>query len=222
MLLDRSYTSEQLHNVISRCNKLAIELGAAKYARKQELLRNVLDRIDLHDDRVVIGIDNRGLLNIVRANSSVQPPHTNLMIERQAIRLRRGKALRLVIPAVSSNSCAQMRDEKLIALIAESRTIMAQIIESPDKSIPTLAAEQGRCRVRMMKVAKLACLDADIVTAIIEGRQPPKLTPSKPLAPISLLPGPIRSACSDSVDRFHQSNRSLFFGPLRRALFFAK
>lgn len=182
MLLDRSYTSEQLHNVISRCNKLAIELGAAKYARKQELFRNVLDRIDLHDDRVVIRIDNRGLLNIVRANSSVQPPHTNLMIERQAIMLRRGKALRLVIPAVSSNSCAQMHDEKLIALIAESRTIMAQIIESPDKSIPTLAAEQGRCRVRMMKVAKLACLDADIVTAIIEGRQPPKLTPGKLLA----------------------------------------
>jgi len=182
MLLDRSYTSEQLHNVISRCNKLAIELGAAKYARKQELLRNVLDRIDLHDDRVVIGIDNRGLFNIARANSSVQPPHTNLMIERQAIRLRRGKALRLVMPAVSSDSCADVRDDKLIALIAESRTIMAQIIESPDKSIPTLAAELGRCRVRMMKVIKLAFLDPDIVIAIVEGRQPLKLTPGKMLA----------------------------------------
>ena len=182
MLLDGSYTSEQLHIVISRCSTLATELGAAKYTRKQEILRNVLERIDLHDDRVVIRVDNRGLLNIVRADSSVQPSHTNLMIERQAIRLRRGKALRLVIPAVSSNSCAQMRDERLIALIAESRTIIAQIIESPDKSIPALAAEQGRCRVRMMKVAKLGCLAPEIVTAIIEGRQPLKLTPSKLLA----------------------------------------
>ena len=182
MVLDGSYTSEQLHNVISRCSKLATELGAAKYARKQEILRNVLDRIDLHDDRVVIRVDNRGLLNIVRADSSVQPSHTNLMIERQAIRLRRGKALRLVISPTSSDNSVQMRDEKLIALIAESRTLMAQIIESPDKSIPTLAAEQGRCRVRMMKVAKLSCLDPDIVTAIIEGRQPPKLTPGKLLA----------------------------------------
>ena len=127
MLLDGSYTSEQLHNVISRCQKLAIELGAVKYARKQEVVRNILDRIDLHDDHVVIRVDNRGLLNIVRADSTVHPTPMNLTIERQAIRLRRGKALRLVIPAPVSGDFAKMRDEKLIALIAESRTIMAQI-----------------------------------------------------------------------------------------------
>ena len=182
MLLDGSYTSEQLHNLISRCGKLATELGVAKYARKQDVVRNILDRIDLYDDRVVIRVDNRGLLNIVRADSTVQPLHLNLTIERRAIRLRRGKAMRLVIPAPSSGDSIQMRDDKLIALIAESRTIMAQITDNPDKSIPILAAEQGRCRVRMMKIAKLACLDPDIVTAIVEGRQPLKLTPGKLLA----------------------------------------
>ena len=75
-----------------------------------------------------------------------------------------------------------MRDEKLIALIAESRAIMQQITANLGKSIPALAAEQGRCRVRMMKVAKLACLDPDIVTAIVEGRQPLKLSPGRLLA----------------------------------------
>lgn len=34
----------------------------------------------------------------------------------------------------------------------------------------------------MMNVAKLACLDPEIVTAIVEGRQPLKLTPGKLLA----------------------------------------
>ncbi|WP_373476586.1 recombinase family protein [Sphingorhabdus sp.] len=182
MLLDGSYTSEQLHNVISRCYKLATELGAAKYARKQEILRNVLDRIELNENRVVIRMDNRSLLNIIRADNTVQPAPTNLTIERQAIRLRRGKALRLVIPAPTAETDIQMRDEKLVALLAESRTIMAQITDNPDKSIPALAAEQGRCRVRMMKVAKLACLAPEIVTAIVEGRQPLKLTPAKLLA----------------------------------------
>ncbi len=33
-----------------------------------------------------------------------------------------------------------------------------------------------------MKVAKLACLDPDIVTAIMEVRQPLELSPGKPLA----------------------------------------
>ena len=182
ILLDGSYTSEQLHNVIARCNKLTTELSATKYARKQEIIRNVLDRIDLHEDRVIIRIDNRGLLNIIRADSSIQPSPNDLIIERQAIRLRRGKALKLVIPATSSSDSSSMRDERLIALIRESREIMAQINANPDKSIPALASEQGRCRVRMMKVAKLACLDPYIVTAIVEGRQPLQLTPGKLLA----------------------------------------
>lgn len=182
MLIDGSYTSEQLHNVISRCNKLATELGVAKYARKHEILRSALDRIDVYDDRVVIRVDNGGLLNIIRADSSVQPAKVNLIIERQAIRLRWGKALRLVIPAPTTECNVQMRDEKLIALIVESRTIMAQLTSNPNKSIPALAAEQGKCRVRMMKVAKLACLAPDIVIAIVEGRQPLKLTPGKLLS----------------------------------------
>lgn len=83
--------------------------------------------------------------------------------------MRRGKEFRLVIPATSVGNSISLRDDKLVALIAESRAIMAQLATSPDKSVPTLAVEQGRCRVRMIKVAKLVCLDPDNVTAIVEG-----------------------------------------------------
>ena len=179
LLLDGSYNAEQLHNVISRCGQLGTELSVAKYVRKHEIIRTVVDRVDLHEAQMVIKIDNRSLLNTIRADSSIQPSNSDLIIQRQAIRLRRGKALRLVIPATSPNDSITLRDEKLVALIAESRAIMSQITAQPDKSIPELAADQGRCRVRMMKVAKLACLDPYIVTAIVEGRQPLKLTPGK-------------------------------------------
>lgn len=179
MLLEGTYKAEQLHNLISRSGRLAAELGASKYARKQAVLQNILARVDLHDDRVVIRIDNRGLLNMLNADNAVQPTPDNLIIERHAVRLRRGKALRLVIPSTMSEDTSSLRDEKLIALIVESRAIMAHITDNPDKSIPTLAAEQGRCRVRMMKVAKLACLDPDIITSILQGRQPLKLTPGQ-------------------------------------------
>ena len=71
MLLDGSYTSEQLHNIILRCSKLANELSSSKYAQKQQITRNVLDRIELHENRVVIRMDNRSLLNIIRADNTV-------------------------------------------------------------------------------------------------------------------------------------------------------
>jgi site-specific DNA recombinase len=179
VLLDGTYTADQLHNLISRCRQLGTELTAAKYIRKQAIVRNVVDRVELNEDRVVIKIDNRSLLNAISAEGSIQPSSSDLIIEREAIRLRRGKALRLIIPAASAGDGMSLRDDKLVALIAESRAIMAQIVKNPDKSVPTLAAEQGRCRVRMMKVAKLVCLDPFIVTAIVEGRQPLKLTPSR-------------------------------------------
>lgn len=182
VLLDGTYTADQLHNAISRCRQLGTELTAAKYIRKQAIIRNVLDRVELHEDRVVIKIDNRSLLNAIGAEGSIQPSGSDLIIEREALRLRRGKALRLVIPATLSGDRVQMRDEKLIALIAESRAIMQQITANLGKSIPALAAEQGRCRVRMTRVAKLACVNPDIVAAIMEGRQPLKLNPSRLLA----------------------------------------
>ena len=182
VLLDGTYTADKLHNVISRCRQLGTELTGAKYIRKQAIIRNVLDRVELYEDRVVIKIDNRSLLNAIAADGSIQPSSSDLMIEREAIRLRRGKALRLIIPATSAGEGVSLRDDKLVMLLAESRAIMAQIATNPDKSVQTLAAEQGRCRVRMMKVAKLVCLDPYIVTAIVEGRQPLNLSPGKLLA----------------------------------------
>jgi site-specific DNA recombinase len=182
ILLDGTYTAGQLHNLISRCRQLADELSTAKYMRKQAIIRSVINRVELHENRVVIKIYNRSLLNAIGAEGAIQPSISDLIIEREAIRLRRGKALRLIIPAASAGDGMSLRDDKLVALIAESKAIMAQITTNPDKSVPTLAAEQGRCRVRMMKVAKLVCLEPYIVTAIVEGRQPLKLTPGKLLA----------------------------------------
>ena len=182
VLLDGTYTADQLHNVISRCRQLGTELTAAKYIRKQAIIRNVLDCVELHEDRVMIRIDNRSLLNTIGAEGSIQPSSSDLIIEREAIRLRRGRALRLIIPATSPGEGMSLRDDKLVTLLAESRAIMAQITTNADKPVPALAAEQGRCRVRMMKVAKLVCLDPYIVTAIVQGRQPLNLSPSKLLA----------------------------------------
>ena len=182
VLLDGTYTAGQLHNAISRCRQLGTELTAAKYIRNQAIIRNVLDRVELHEDRVVIKIDNRSLLNAIGAEGAIQPSSSDLIIEREAIKMRRGRALRLIIPATSAGEGMSLRDDKLVTLLAESSEIMNQIMTKTDKSVPTLAAEQGRCRVRMMKVAKLVCLDPYIVTAIVEGRQPLNLSPSKLLA----------------------------------------
>jgi len=46
------------------------------------------------------------------------------------------------------------------------------------KSITAIASEHGKCRTRLGRLVRLSCLAPDIVTAIVEGRQPEALTAS--------------------------------------------
>lgn len=47
---------------------------------------------------------------------------------------------------------------------------------NPDTSLNALSAEHGWCRTRLGKLMALSCLGPDIVTVIVEGRQPDMLT----------------------------------------------
>ena len=49
------------------------------------------------------------------------------------------------------------------------------ILAEPDMSIASIATANGRRRTRLGKLIGLACMAPDIVTAIVEGRQPAKL-----------------------------------------------
>ena len=182
LLKPGTYNPGQFHELIEATSQLASQLYSSNDIAKQQLIHTMVDRIDVYDDRITITIDNPALLSKLDPTQSLQPASHNLVIERVALRLRRGKAMKLVVPPSNANCASVLRDEKLIALVAEGRATMALIRANPDKSIPMLAAEEKRCRIRMAKVAKLGCLAPDIVTAIVEGHQPLKLTPRKLLA----------------------------------------
>jgi Protein of unknown function (DUF5818) len=54
-----------------------------------------------------------------------------------------------------------------------------RVRKNPNKYLPALASEHRRCRIRMAKLAKLACLAPDILTMILNGKQPVILTPRR-------------------------------------------
>ena len=100
-----------------------------------------------------------------------------LILTLPATRVRRGHQLRLVIPAPQTISIDQAsRNDRLVALVAEAYQARQLILASPSQSIASIAASNGRCRTRLGKLASLSCLAPDIVTAIVEGRQPASLT----------------------------------------------
>jgi hypothetical protein len=67
----------------------------------------------------------------------------------------------------------RVRDDSLIALLAEAQAARELIAAQPDLSLNSIASQAGRCRTRLGKLVALSCLAPGIVTAIVEGRQPP-------------------------------------------------
>jgi site-specific DNA recombinase len=100
-----------------------------------------------------------------------------------ATRVRRGHQLRLVIPGPEAAlAVPAMRDAKLVALLAEAYAARTLVLASPERSISAIAANTGRCRTHLARLLPMACLAPDIVTAIVEGRQPPSMTARSLLA----------------------------------------
>ena len=100
-----------------------------------------------------------------------------LVLTLPATKVRRGHQLRLIIPGPHVLKIEPAtRDDKLVALVAEAHAARKILLASPEQSIAHTAASHGRCRTRLGKLAALACLAPDIVTAFVEGRQPALLT----------------------------------------------
>ena len=60
----------------------------------------------------------------------------------------------------------------LIRLMAEVHQARQLVLANADQTILSIAQSAGRCRARLNELLRLASLSPDIVTAILEGRQP--------------------------------------------------
>ncbi|WP_430444658.1 hypothetical protein [Sphingorhabdus contaminans] len=174
-----SYNAEQLQAVIAGCAILADKLAVSADKHKYDIVQQIVHRIELLEGKVVLTFDNSGLLSILTIDQVLENSCDNLVIECAAAKVRRGQELRLVIPPASDRDSPAMRDERLVTLLADARSTLALVKANPHKSIPVLAAEHERCRIRIGKLLRVACLAPDIVVAIVEGRQPLGLTARK-------------------------------------------
>ena len=86
--------------------------------------------------------------------------------------------MRLVVPGPEPDNAPPpaRRDDRLITLMAEALQARELVLVHADRSLNSIAKEHGRCRTRLGKLVALSCLAPEIVTAIVEGRQPPSLT----------------------------------------------
>ncbi|WP_077145648.1 recombinase family protein [Sphingopyxis sp. KK2] len=175
MSADRS--AEIINATLSSALAMAAKLRSDAMGECRDAIVQIVSRIDLALDDIAIQLDVTKLreqLGLPQAPEEEEP--ADLVLHCPVIKVRRGHALRLVLPPSAPAVPPRQRDEKLVQLVAEAHAARKLVMERPAQSIAAIAAELGRCRTRLTKLVALSCLAPEIVTAIVEGRQPAKLT----------------------------------------------
>jgi hypothetical protein len=185
----------ELQKVIADANLAAATLRSGRTHDRAEQLSRLLERVDLYEDRIEVTPDVDGLQQLFRMSNRLDIETPAIVIE--AVRVRRGHQLRLIVPGPASGlPKPARRNDKLVALVAEARRARELVLAKPEQTIASIAKEQGRCRTRLTRLVTLSCLAPDIVTAIVQGKQPEHLTANR------------RSASPDSPNCSHEfSNR---------------
>jgi DNA invertase Pin-like site-specific DNA recombinase len=169
-------SAEAVQQLLANADMAAAKLRSGSAAEKAGLLLAIIDRIKLGEELIELRIDRARLATVLGYEGSVTGSETT-ELTMPVVKVRRGHQLRLVIPGPQTISVDNAkRDKKLVALVAEARAARQLIHAHPDKSINAIAAQQRRCRTRLAKLVVLSCLAPDIITAIVEGRQPQALS----------------------------------------------
>jgi site-specific DNA recombinase len=166
---------QHLKHVLEQSTNAATILHSGMAGAKQRLLKSLVSRIRLQEGAIEISITPSSLLTYSGSELYASIDGPPLILTCETVRVRRGHEIRLIIPPASDAAIPTNRDQKLVALIAEARAAAKLVLNNPKKTTAKLAEEHGRCRTRLAKLAALSCIAPDIITAIVEGRQPPSL-----------------------------------------------
>lgn len=155
---------------LDRAHAAAEALAVSNAEDLREELRRIIARVDLHDHHIDIGV----------CLSALIPGSDHIhMLSSPIERLRRGHVIKLVFPG--SEPATTNTDSSLIDLLAEAHAARQAVLEGKG-SLAQIAARLGRCRGHLADRMRQSYLAPDIVTAILEGRQPASLTRKKFLA----------------------------------------
>ena len=173
---DGGNDAQTLGALIDAGDVVAATLRSGSAHVRIPLLQSIIMQVVLRDDAIDIAVVPRELLEALGYEQPAGEQADPILLTCRAVKVRRGHQLRLLIPGPGSESVRRVRDEKLVALVAEAHASRQLVMASTGMSLAGISAGANRCRTRLGQLLSLSCMAPDIVTAIVEGRQPPTLT----------------------------------------------
>jgi site-specific DNA recombinase len=180
------------HIAIPREQQKLIEAAAAlardwpelSVSRRRGVVCALVDRIELHAERVDVRLTPSRVITVVGAHESRAMNDTTVTWSVAAALKRVGKETKLIVRG--QTGAEQALNPGLIRLLVQARDFQQKLLRGEQADVATLAAREGITGSYFTRLLRLSWLAPDIALAILAGRQPATLTVSRLMEGASL------------------------------------
>ena len=171
--------------LISRGRQIADELPTMAPDQTRAMLMALVSQVDLKSDRVEIRMRRRGLVQLLQGQSiepTVQTSESdtesgNILTLKVKARLQRvGREMRMLVENAHDQTLA---DPGLLRIIARAHDIHERLMQGIDLPLHVIASQEHVTPGYISRLLRLPLMAPDIVTAIVNGKNPPELTAKK-------------------------------------------
>jgi site-specific DNA recombinase len=171
--------------LISRGRQIAEALPTMPPDQTRAMLMALLARVDLKPDRVEIKLRRQNLIELLHAQSTESSTQErksykesdDLLTLKVKARLQRvGREMRMLVENADDQTLA---DPGLLRIIARAHDIQGRLMQSTDLPLHAIASQERVTPGYVSRLLRLPLLAPDIVTAIVNGKNPPQLTAKK-------------------------------------------
>ena len=173
------------NRLIRRGRQIAEELGTLAPDQIRAMLMALLSRVDIKSDRVEINI-RRCRLAALLAAQSIDPTTQGRRLTANSddiltltvmARLQRvGREMRMLVENTDDQTTA---DPGLLRIVARAHEIQERLMQNTDLTVHVIASQERVSANYVYRLLRLPSLAPDIITAIVNGKNPPQLTAKK-------------------------------------------
>ena len=167
-----------LHTTRPRDGKLSMgtEVNVLPSAIEAVRRRGGLVVAQVNDNGIALQLNRGELASALIGDDKAPCKRADPMLLTIDAKLKRaGKGKRLVI----DNETTPAIDQELVAMIVEAFSIRTQLFSGADDSIEAMTQRLNAGKGHLTRLVRLSYLAPDIVRALLEGRQPIELTPTR-------------------------------------------
>ena len=186
-LLDavRTKTVQDVSKLIERGRRIADSLQSAQITTVKTTLMTLLTRVEVGSSRIDIRVSRVGLADLLagrmpdltKARRKEAEPTEDLLTLKAPARLKRvGREMRMLVENAVDRTPA---DRGLLRIVARAHDVQLRLMQNVDLTVHDVAREEHVSAAYIYSVLRLSSLAPDIVSAIVNGRNPPQLTAKK-------------------------------------------